>query len=78
MSQQSAGSTATYGSTASSPETPTIQSLLEDAKNMKDALKVFPAEFHSEIEVQVMSAFVLFFPACTCASLLMFPLRVRV
>ncbi len=69
MSQQSAGSTATYGSTASSPESPTIQSLLEDAKNMKDALNVFPAEFHSDIELQVTSAFVLFFSAYTCASL---------
>ncbi len=53
MTQQSAGSTATLGSTASSPESPTIQSLLEDAKNMKDALNVFPVEFHPDIQQQV-------------------------
>ena len=78
MTQQSAGSTATLGSTVSSPESPTIQSLLEDAKNMKDALNVFPVEFHPDIQLQVrVFLFFSFALVYACACLLTFPLRVR-
>jgi len=35
---------------SSSPDTPTIQSLLEDVKNMHEAMKYFPEDFHSDIK----------------------------